>query len=60
MGFCDIMVRDQSVVLLNMLYDEVDWQLQEAFRPVIRTIGQHFIINISVKNNNSKSNDDDP
>jgi hypothetical protein len=33
---------------------------QEAFRPVIRTIGQHFIINISVKNNNSKSNDDDP
>jgi hypothetical protein len=42
-----------------MLYDEVDWQLQEAFRPVIRTIGQHFIVNISVKNNNNKSNDDD-
>ena len=45
MGYPDIAVRDQAVVLLNMLYDEVDWQLQEAFRPVIRTVGQHFIIN---------------
>lgn len=39
MGYCDITVRDQAVVLLNMLYDEVDWQLQEAFRASIRTIG---------------------
>ena len=44
MGFCDIMVRDQSVVLLNMLYDEVDWQLQEAFRPVIRTIASILLL----------------
>jgi len=29
-----------------MLYDEVDWQLQEAFRPAIKTIGQHFIITV--------------
>ena len=27
MGYCDITIRDQAVVLLNMLYDEVDWQL---------------------------------
>lgn len=25
MGFCDIAVRDQAVILLNMLYDGVDW-----------------------------------
>jgi len=25
MGYCDIAIRDQAVVLLNMLYDEVDW-----------------------------------
>jgi len=49
MGFCDLQVRDQAVVLLNMLYDEVDWQLQEAFRPVIRTVGQHFTINVVVQ-----------
>lgn len=48
MGYYDIAVRDQAVVLLNMLYDQVDWQLQEAFRPVIRSVGQHFFININV------------
>ena len=31
-----------------MLYDGVDWQLQEAFRPVIRSVGQHFIIKVVV------------
>jgi len=25
MGYYDIAVRDQAVVLLNMLYDQVDW-----------------------------------
>lgn len=29
-----------------MLYDGVDWQLQEAFRPVIRCVGQHFVVSI--------------
>ena len=48
MGFCDITIRDQAVVLLNMLYDKLDWQLQEAFRPTIRTVGQHFIIQATV------------
>ena len=48
MGYCDIAVRDQAVVLLNMIYDEVDWQLQEAFKTSIRTIGQNFMINMNV------------
>lgn len=42
MGYCELSIRDQAVVLLNMLYDGVDWQLQEAFRPIVRTVGQHF------------------
>jgi hypothetical protein len=37
-----------------MLYDEVDWQLQEAFRPVVRTIGQHFIISTIIQFDVSK------
>ena len=45
-GYCEISVRDQAIVLLNMLYDGVDWQLAEAFRPVIRSVGQHFIVNV--------------
>jgi hypothetical protein len=42
-------VRDQAVVLLNMLYDGVDWQLSSAFRPVIRVAGQHFKVNLVVE-----------
>ena len=49
-GYCDIGIRDQAIVLLNMLYDGVDWQLQEAFRPVVRSVGQHFIVNAIVQN----------
>jgi hypothetical protein len=38
-----------------MLYDGVDWQLQEAFRPVVRSVGQHFFVNVIVhKNPNAK------
>lgn len=48
-GYCDISIRDQAIVLLNMLYDGLDWQLQEAFRPVIRSVGQHFNINVVVQ-----------
>lgn len=51
MGYCEISIRDQAVVLLNMLYDGVDWQLQEAFRPIIRSVGQHFIVEAHVHKN---------
>jgi hypothetical protein len=47
-GYYDLSIRDQSIVLLNMLYDGVDWQLQEAFRPVVRSVGQHFIVDAIV------------
>lgn len=32
-------IRDQAVILLNMLYDEIDWQLQSPFKPVVRVVG---------------------
>lgn len=50
-GYCEISIRDQAIVLLNMLYDGVDWQLSEAFRPVIRCVGQHFIVSAHVNKN---------
>ena len=31
-----------------MLYDEIDWQLTSAFRPVVRVVGQHFKVAIIV------------
>lgn len=42
-------VRDQSIVLLNILYDGVDWQKDAAFNPVIKTVGQKFVINYLVE-----------
>ena len=32
-----------------MLYDGVDWQMQSAFRPVIRTVGQHFKVDLKIR-----------
>lgn len=37
------------MVLLNNLYDETDWQLNVAFRPVVRSVGQHFKVDLTVK-----------
>lgn len=48
LGFHEINIRDQAVVLLNMLYDGVDWQLSAAFRPIVRCIGQHFKVHLTV------------
>ena len=52
MGYQDIFVRDQAVVLLNTLYDGVDWQMQSAFRPVIRSVGQHFKVDLRIQYDN--------
>lgn len=48
LGYPDIGSRDNAVVLLNTLYDGTDWQLQTAFRPVIRCIGQHFKVSLTI------------
>ena len=45
-------MRDQAVVLLNMLYDGVDWQMQSAYRPVIRCVGQHFKVDLTIRYDN--------
>lgn len=39
LGYVDINVRDEAIVLLNMLYDEHDWQMQLSFKPVVRCVG---------------------
>jgi len=58
LGFQDIFVRDQATVLLNMLYDGVDWQMQSAFRPIVRCVGQHFKLEMTLRRDNfSLAND---
>lgn len=36
MGHPVEIVRDKSVILLNGLYDEVDWQVKYSFNPKIK------------------------
>ena len=35
-----------------MLYDGVDWQMQSAFSPVIRCVGQHFKVDLAIRCDN--------
>jgi hypothetical protein len=39
LGYYDLSVRDQAIIFLNILYDGMDWQLTQAFRPVVRVVG---------------------
>ena len=49
LGYKDIEVRDEAVIILNMLYDGIDWQLTSAFKPLVRCVGQHFKVNLTVQ-----------
>jgi len=44
LGHSDLEIRDHAIVLLNTLYDGVDWQHSEAFVPVIKISGTNFSI----------------
>jgi hypothetical protein len=48
LGYYDLQCRDTAVMLLNTLYDGNDWQQKIAFRPVVRSIGQHFKVNLTI------------
>jgi len=48
LGHQDLEIRDQAIILLNMLYDGVDWQFSEAFAPKIVSVSERLIINESV------------
>lgn len=41
-----------------MLYDGVDWQMQSAFRPVIRCVGQHLKVDLVIRHDNFAANQD--
>jgi len=42
-------VRDEAIVLLNMLYDGNNWQEKNAFNPKIKTIGEMFRLDIYLR-----------
>ncbi len=48
-GYKDIEVRDEAVIILNLLFDGIDGQLKSTFKPVVRCVGQHFKVNLTVQ-----------
>lgn len=42
-------MRDNAIVMLNNLYDGVDWQASRAFVPVVRTVGDQFEVALEVE-----------
>ncbi|MDR3736752.1 MAG: alpha-amylase family protein, partial [Acidobacteriaceae bacterium] len=48
LGHSEIEIRDQAIVLLNMLYDGVDWQFSEAFVPKVVCVGNAFALSETV------------
>eukprot|EP01022_Parablepharisma_sp_SALTPOND_P024880 TRINITY_DN55_c0_g1_i1.p1 TRINITY_DN55_c0_g1~~TRINITY_DN55_c0_g1_i1.p1 ORF type:complete len:1631 (+),score=215.10 TRINITY_DN55_c0_g1_i1:3219-8111(+) len=55
LGHADLEIRDQTIVLLNMLYDGVDWQFSEAFIPKVVTVDSRFSISETVVSNENLS-----
>ena len=35
-------IKERSIILLNCVYDEVDWQLKQSYSPVIKQVGQKW------------------
>jgi hypothetical protein len=46
----DERVAEEAVILLNVLYDNVDWQFNSPFKPVICQVGEDFEINYLIEN----------
>ena len=48
LGYHEMNIRAVAAVLLNVFYDGHDWQLNGAFKPKVRSIGQHFRVQAEV------------
>ena len=45
-------IRDEAVKLLNMFYDETNWQEKESFKEIsISNIGEEFSLELVVRKN---------
>lgn len=43
-------MSEEVVLLLNVFYDNVDWQLHSPFKPVIVQVGEEFEVNYLIDN----------
>ncbi|KFH03473.1 putative glycogen synthase, partial [Toxoplasma gondii VAND] len=49
LGNNDALIRLEAVKLLNAFYDRHDWQLRQPFVPVIKNVGDRFVLSVLIE-----------
>lgn len=56
LGHSDESIRNASITYLNVLYDEVDWQLRGGFKPKIKCVGDEFKLEYLIESDPEDNN----
>ena len=56
LGHPEETVRDAAITYLNVLYDDVDWQLRGGFKPKIKCVGDEFKLEYLIESDPEDNN----
>lgn len=56
MGHPEESIRNAAITYLNVLYDEVDWQLRGGFKPKIKCVGDEFKLEYLIESDPEDNN----
>jgi len=56
LGHPEESIRDSAITYLNVLYDEVDWQLRGGFKPKIKCVGDEFRVEYLIESDPEDNN----
>ncbi len=56
LGHTEESIRDAAITYLNVLYDEVDWQLRGGFKPKIKCMGDEFKVEYLIESDPEDNN----
>lgn len=56
LGYPEEFIRDAAISYLNVLYDEVDWQLRGGFKPKIKCVGDEFKVEYLIESDPEDNN----
>lgn len=49
LGHKILRIKERGVILLNIIYDEVDWQLKQSYSPVIKQVEDKWDIEYLIR-----------
>ncbi len=49
LGHKILRIKERGVILLNIIYDEVDWQLKQSYSPVIKQVEEKWDIEYLIR-----------